>query len=301
MFNELRQFTGQIPLKQGDNELTIVAEDALGQKVSKIVNIKRVSQIQPTIALVSHKDGDTVTQANVQLEFAVTSEVTLTELVAIMNGQFVGTISPFENNRWRLTFEPIMLDMGDNLFNVKVESAQGYGELRFIIKRIDEDQGIAPIIEISSPTNGSWINRDKFLITGVIVSNVLPELTINNIDVGVTPSGIERYQFEYLAQKSENTWTLEATNKFGNVIQTLNYQFDNSAPIIILEQPWPKNSSTVLVQNPVTISGTVSDAQSITLSGASSFIRGITTSSKYFFDDSNDFGTACAGIKVLMI
>lgn len=266
MFNELRQFTGQIPLKQGDNELTIVAEDALGQKVSKIVNIKRVSQIQPTIALVSHKDGDTVTQANVQLEFAVTSEVTLTELVATMNDQFVGTISPFENNRWRLTFEPIMLDMGDNLFNVKVESAQGYGELRFIIKRIDEDQGIAPIIEISSPTNGSWINRDKFLITGVIVSNVLPELTINNIDVGVTPSGIERYQFEYLAQKSENTWTLEASNKFGNVIQALNYQFDNSAPIIILEQPWPKNSSTVLVQNPVTISGTVSDAQSITLS-----------------------------------
>ncbi|MDP5212613.1 thrombospondin type 3 repeat-containing protein [Pseudoalteromonas tunicata] len=258
-------YQAHVPLKEGLNLFTLVAVDRLEQQAQVQVKVIQSASQKPIIKLISHTDQQILSSSSVNLVADIFTQLPIDGLTSWLNGNQNGQLSFVKEGHYRLNFATLQLTEGDNNVEVMVKSVQGTSIETIKLIYLPLATMNPPSLQFSSPTPGSWLNQSSFFITGIIASEVPPILKVNGKNVSVYQESLQRYRFSYAAEQAEQTWIFIASNDSGDTEQEVNYLFDTQAPQLQLTQNWPKDSVVELVNNPVTISGLISDQQAVTL------------------------------------
>ncbi|MBW8184510.1 thrombospondin type 3 repeat-containing protein [Shewanella nanhaiensis] len=259
------RFSGEVPLEWGENVIDLKATDRLGNISHAQALITRQSERQPSLEVVSHSDGQTVTSQTLTLNAKVLSSLSLSDMKVWLN-ETQGSLSDESSGQFSATFPPVLLDEGENLIIIRVESSAGITQKMIKLYYRPELMVTAPEIQILSPTIGAWVNTQNFEIQGFIQSQVRPSVSINGHQLTAYLQDEGRYRFSYLTKKGETSWSVDAENEAGTDSLALDYQMDLQPPVIqLMSQLSPAPSVNQSVEVPFRIEGVVSDEQAVTL------------------------------------
>ncbi len=285
-------FSGEIPLMLGENNITVIAVDKLGNRVSKGLVINRIAPDAPGITITSHQNEQIVTQDTVNLMAVINTKQPVEALKVRLNHIESGAIQYQAEHVYQVQFNALVLSPGDNLIQVQVDSPLGSDSQTIKIIYQPLSDIALPEIQISSPVNHTQISQNQFVIKGYILSEADAELSIStqlqsDIAVSLYPDVSGRYIFSYAATHSDGPWTLIARNDAGETQQQLEYSIDASAPQIQLATPLATAPTlNEILQVPFNISGLVIDDQAVSFSINGEVVNLLPTqvSNQYSFD-----------------
>lgn len=128
------------------------------------------------------------------------------------------------------------LDKKNNKLEIWTSDFAGNCMIKRVVLQQEDD--IAPVIELSGINNGAVVNRVVSISASVYDENILPE----NISIVAAHKGIEGTESEYSFRPGDNisfgadgqyTLTAKAQDEFGNAAQqTVEFVIDRCAPLI---------------------------------------------------------------------
>jgi hypothetical protein len=279
------RFAGEIPLVWGENIIEFNAVDRLGNISHGQAIVTRQSERLPSLKVVSHSNGQLVTEQELVLTADVTSSLTLPEMKVWLN-EIQGSLSAKGEDQFSVSFPVLTLDKGVNLLIIRVESAAGVAQEMLKVDYQPELVITAPKIQILSPVKGAWINNQNFEIKGLVQSQVRPSLSVNGHQLTTYLQDKGRYRFSYLTKNNETNWSVKAENKTGVDSIELDYRLDLQPPIIqLISQLTPAPTINQSVEVPFRLEGVVSDEQALalTLNGEVVPLLPTNTSNSYSF------------------
>ena len=290
LLDENNRFSTEVLLTQVQHDVQLVATDAVGRRTEQLIQLVRQPAMAPEIQINSHRDGETLTQRDVIIQgylYSRSSENTLT----LQPGNITATLEALTEGKYRFSFAPLSLQPGDNLLHLQASSSSGVGQkgLKLLYQPLAEVT--APVISVSSPLDGSWLNNRQFNLAGEVSSQVQPSFDIDGSAVALVSIGDNRYRYSKTlllpAGQSQASWQLSASNEAGTDSQSVQYRFDATPPQIQLFGGLvPAPEVNQLVSNALSLSGQVSDQQPVTLTvdGAPVLLQPADQSGHYRFD-----------------
>ena len=260
------EFSIEVPLKLGINQLLIKAIDLSGNTSEKTLQVTRISP--PQIVNVTPVSGTIVEQDTAIIRGEIHTAQPLDSLSLRINDSQV-TPEPTDQDGVYVFFAPIQsLGFGSNIVQLRLVSPDGSAARDVQLNYVPEgaEDIPAPTISIASPAEGQLLNQDSFRLSAEIVSSAGPlMITLNGQEIVNTSEGLVFYNLNELLSfpdgQDELAVTVEAIDSLDKVT-TLNAVFrrDTSLPVIVLNENFtaaPQNNQ--ITQTPLQLSGTVSD------------------------------------------
>ncbi|MBI5847209.1 MAG: Ig-like domain-containing protein [Nitrospirae bacterium] len=238
-----------ISLGEGTNTINATATDATGNTASDEITI--ISDTVPPVITIDTLPGIT-RQRTIDIKGAVVDQ---TATIISLLGKTVSV--PGGGGTFSLTVE---LTEGQN--SISVSATDSAGNASNEQRSITLDTTL-PLVKISSPATGSYINKGTTAVSGQIADATITSVIINGVDAIVADSGFSLSSLSL--SEGSNTITATATDAAGNIgSDTVTVVADTIAPAITID-PTPQYTN----QSSIEIRGRVDDqtASTITIQG----------------------------------
>ena len=266
-------FSAEIPIEIGVNIIAVTAIDNAGNLSSAHISAIKKDTTIPVIEITSHRFADVVNQPELTLVGLIHSQAPFAQL-SVFLGEQSTTLVAIDDGSYQFTFSDIILEEGTNTLTLVAKSPAGDATVNFKLSYQPDVVVIAPDILIKSPTIGSYISDQSFVLQGEIYSSVaITSFTINEQSVYLSRLGDGRYHFNYSVEFIDAS--IELTLKVINEneehsSETIHYYRDNSPPVISISNNLHASPEVNKVkQIPYYLSGSVVDENlsSLTLNG----------------------------------
>ncbi|NVJ62430.1 MAG: thrombospondin type 3 repeat-containing protein, partial [Gammaproteobacteria bacterium] len=256
-------FSVEIPLEDGINQITFIAEDTSGNKSQQLVKVTKNNTLLPALEITSHTYGDVVTEQPISISGRVTSDLP-PEQIKILLGALASEVEPASDGAYRFSFESVSLIEGLNNFTFEAQSPVGQIKLPFALTYNENQPDIDPELTIIAPLNGAYISDDTFVLQGEIYSpSKVVSVSINGQAADFQRSGSESAYFNFPLDLQSDSLVVDVTVIASNGLSTqqqLTYYRDNSAPQIIIDNNLMVSPAVNTINElPYTISGRVVD------------------------------------------
>jgi hypothetical protein len=256
-------FSAEIPLKLGDNLLSVRARDAQGNVSTRTLLVTLAIDLLPRI----------------QITEPVANSLSSTELVAV-RGIVRSTFKPDEirlvlgndvrfpsgeNGEYTFEFTGVRLQRGTNLLTVRAETRAGNSSAQVSVNYgvPPAETGVAPIIRLVGVQSESFTSADKQLISGIVsATRCVSSITVNDLAATMKGTG-SQVSFDYLQPLQPGDSSVEITVKAldcdGRSAE-LKYSIlhDDVAPSFSLALT-PAPAEHRFSQTPVTVSGSITE------------------------------------------
>lgn len=260
-------FRLDLPLRIGVNVVTIVAIDLSGNESVPVQRtVTRVSV--PQLVNLTPANGTVFTEDVFTITGDVQSELALEDLIVRVNGTQLSLAATGQANVYHFEAVDLPLTVGDNNFDVEVDSVGGEDQATITVTYTpdDTDNLPPPIIAVLSPSNNALINQESFLLSAQIESAAGP-LTVS-LDGNVLITASQNRTFYNLSEivsfaegQNQLSVTIEAVDSLGRANAfTATFNRDDSAPILTLNDSLLESPAVnQITDSPYQLSGTVSD------------------------------------------
>lgn len=294
-------FSGEMPLKHGDNVITATATDQAGNEGSATVTVQREAPLQPTMDLKTPADGVTVTTEKVDVAGTVYTGHSADELRISLGGRTQFPESGNAVDGYPFRFDGVHLTDGYNRLTAHAETPSGETSQSVTITydplpdEEEEDGGEAPSLSVSSPRDGAAVETDSLNVSGVVTASTESvDLTVNGTPVTPVGSPTTGAGFDHtldLSGCAEETRTVDirvsdAEGRQASVLR--DFTCDLAAPAINVTTPGLVSAPDLSVFNSRTLqlTGTVSDANlaGLSINGTSVSLTPEAEEGSYSFD-----------------
>jgi hypothetical protein len=173
-------FSAQVPLKIGDNLLTVTAADIHGNSASKTVTVTQTLTALPVITITGPADGAVVTTARIDVTGTVRSSLPPEQIRLLLADQVV--FAQGTNNLYTFTFENVTLVAGSNLLTVRAETAYGNVSTQIAVQYGDtssQEQAQKPVIQVYSPLPDTFLSAAATVTGQVTGPAAITAVTVN--------------------------------------------------------------------------------------------------------------------------
>ncbi len=240
-------FTGQVPIMEGTNVITVVATDAVGN--TSTITQSVIRDTAPPVLTLSTPSDNTVTR---DTSAAVSGTVTdSTSITLLVNG---APVTPGPTGSFTTS---VPLTEGVN--TVTVSATDAAGNSITVTRSIFRDT-TPPALTPTSPGSGTITNQTSINVGGTVSDASAVTVTANG-----TPLSVVGGAFSGSVPLTEglNTISIVATDTVGNSsTQILTVRRDTAPPMLTVAQP---ADSLITSQSTVTVQGTVIDSTTISL------------------------------------
>tara|TARA_R110002073_G_scaffold45053_2_gene124658 strand:+ start:112128 stop:117635 length:5508 start_codon:yes stop_codon:yes gene_type:complete len=256
-------FSAYVPLKVGDNSITIAATDGSANSTSTSLTIRRLSP--PTLQSLQPSSGAVIDAERVTLSGLIVTELDENLLrLTVNNAQVV--FAPRDGNGYPFSVT-LPLAYGSNNFSVNVSSPDGSDAATLTISRLPEnpDNVAAPSLTLLAPNNSQWLSGEAVNVVGRATSYAgTVSVTVNGVPVTVTgdgTSGSFSTALYFADGQTDMAIHVVATDQLGRqTSEAVSVQRDISAPIISLDNNFePLPADNAVTESRLVLSGTVSD------------------------------------------
>jgi len=233
-----------VPLKEGNNNILIVAKDKVGNQRQAILVVKR-DTLPPNLQIGTPSDGFTTMDENI----SVTGSTEMDAKVTI-NGQ------PVYNGNGQLN---TLYKLRPGLNQLRIRAQDAAGNFRELLVNVTYDNE-APLIAISAPEDHLVTSSNTIIVRGLTEPGA-------TVIVGGFPATNTNGMFErnLTLKDGLNVIIIKSTDAAGNEnTAIINVTFDNTAPALSIDAP-ANNVETTSAN--ITISITVPDAKFLYVNG----------------------------------
>lgn len=274
------RFRITLPLLHGPNDVTVVAIDSAGNRGTTQLVLERAVSLLPVLTLTEPADGMTTTADRIRIAGRVFTSLGVEALNVSVANELLTLDGSGGESGYTFEKDDLRLRVGTNTIVVTIDSAAGEVTETLTLIRTDDTSGTPttpPVITIAEPLAGAVLDTRRVIVRGSVSSTIaVPTLVVagSPIPVDATTGRFETLveldtcdgsPVEIMAQASDATGQQD--------VASVTLRCDDFAPQITVNQP--ANFSTLavnrVVENPVSISGTVVDAtlSSLTINGVS--------------------------------
>jgi hypothetical protein len=261
-------FSVQVPLKIGDNLLTVTAADIHGNSAAKAVTVTQTLTALPVITITGPADGAVVTTERIDVTGTVRSSLPPEQIRLLLADQVV--FAQGSNNLYTFTFENVTLVAGSNLLTVRAETAYGNVSTQIAVQYGDtssQEQAQKPVIQVYSPLPDTFLSAAATVTGQVTGAAAITSVTVNGQPAQVAGLGSTSASFKAGLSLSVDgaplAITIDAQDAAGQSASLTYTVYADTAPPVIsladtgLQAPPAVNPVTT---SPYTVSGTVTDA-----------------------------------------
>jgi len=241
-----------VALKEGRNRLTAVAMDTAGNEgPASDPLVVLLDTKAPAIAITAPVNGLFLNAATVTVtgnSDDPTARITVTSTPLGRGDGIAATITG-------LTFSAAAVPLAEGSNTITVTAVDPAGNQTLATVSVTLDTSL-PVVTISAPVNGSFINNKNVTVSGTI-SEQLAALTANG--QSVTPAGLA-FSTTVTLKEGANSILLEATDRAGNRgTASLTVTLDSTPPVAPLLNPitTPTRTATTVVSGQVEANSTV--------------------------------------------
>ena len=241
-----------VALKEGRNRLTAVAMDTAGNEgPASDPLVVLLDTKAPAIAITAPVNGLFLNAATVTVtgnSDDPTARITVTSTPLGRGDGIAATITG-------LTFSAAAVPLAEGSNTITVTAVDPAGNQTLATVSVTLDTSL-PVVTISAPVNGSFINNKNVTVSGTI-SEQLTALTANG--QSVTPAGLA-FSTTVTLKEGANSILLEATDRAGNRgTASLTVTLDSTPPVAPLLNPitTPTRTATTVVSGQVEANSTV--------------------------------------------
>ncbi len=212
----------QVPLTEGDNVLTVVAADTVGNEVQTTRSVT-VDTTPPTVVITDPASGTITPEAGLTLSGSAADPHLDRVEVAGVGASLVG-------EQWSLAVD---LQEGSNTFTVEAFDPLGHSTSASVTVTRDSS---APEIHIESPAEGLYSPAANLTVSGTVVAE--PDLTVTVGGVAATIAGSSWSAAAVPLVEGENRLIARVTDALGNQgTHTRVVWRDNQAPEFLSSIP----------------------------------------------------------------
>ena len=262
------EFSADVPLDVGYNEITIIATDNFGLSTQRQITVLRVAA--PVLEISAPENNAVFAEGFATLSGTIFSyepadqiRVTLGE-----HQQFAETTGDRHNFTFR--FEAYPLQPGQNPLEVIAVAPAGSDSdtVTLVYDAPDENDNTGPEITVITPQADSHIQDDVLIVNGVIHDpSGVQSLTINGAAITLEGVSAELKSYTQNTDISGTSGsfeiTLEATDIFGNTSTVVRQVFiDREGPALTIISPNidPLPAINAMATNPIIVFGEVVDS-----------------------------------------
>jgi len=227
-------WTIDLTLAQGQQDLVIHAEDIAGNKSETVAVSFNVDSIAPTVSLAANipiYNGEINTTPVIALKINETGtglDLTNSTLSVTRNGQ--GVVGKWEEANGVLTFTPsIVYIEGQFIVTAQIRDKAGLSSASFSTRFVyDKTPPAAPVVN-SIPAVS---NINTVTISGTKEANTA---IISNAQPAYANNALTTWSFNKTLVEGDNTFILNAKDKAGNISSdvTVTVRYDNTAPAAV--------------------------------------------------------------------
>lgn len=267
-------FSGELPLKAGDNPITVSAADHQGQSDQASLAIVREASAIPSVEITSHSNNQVVTSSTIKLQGRLYTTLQASQLQCFIAGQ-AASITPVVDQVYQFELDDVRLTRGFNRIVTLAQTPFGSVETAVVIyyQEATVDAAAPMALVMTAPTEGEVVNDSVLILRGQLFNaSEGATLTVGGVETqlfGEVSSGLLFSYAVDLASVPEGPFSIDiaavSPGKL-SVSKTVTISIDKQAPVLVvnntLAQPPAVNE---IRENPYRISGSVSDVSLSTL------------------------------------
>ena len=268
LLSESGEFSADIPLQGGINNISIKAVDAVGNMASKEISVSWDNPQLPVIKISSPIDGTSTIKSAINVIGTITSSSPKSELTAYMKDQACQLSETEIADKYSFTCSEITLQKGNNILEVTAKAPTGISISRVRVTYRDKalEEYPLPSVTVESPVPNTFITKRVLQIKGTAISELgVEQVNVNGQEADISDKGV------YV---SFGSWVvIPGTVESYNVVilvkdsagRTAQYDFtlyiDEQPPVIQIAtqnlEAYPEVNE--VVKTPFTLEGTVTD------------------------------------------
>jgi N-acetylneuraminic acid mutarotase len=257
-------FTAQVPVPvEGDNVLTAVIEDLSGLSSSAAISLER-DTVLPVISAITPVNGSTLNDS----PSVITGTVNDSNLYLV---KVNGTLASLSGNSFSYSAE---LFEGSNTFVIEASDYAENKSETTVTYTLTSETNQPPVLVISSPTQGAYLNSPTINVTGTIEDDDLTSLVVNGVEATITGNTFNAQVTIPANEGQQVDITAIATDGSGNsTSKTVSVSLDISNPVLVINYPFDGFTTSDLQ---VLVSGTCNDMslQTVTINGIAAQLVG---------------------------
>ena len=260
-------FSIEVPLKIGQNVLTIIAIDLSGnESAPQQISVNREAVTR--FANILPASGTVVTQETITISGEIHTQLAIDDLSFRINDSQITPDATNQEGVYRFELSNVALDLGDNNFNLLVTSEDGNDQQIVNVNYTPEAAGDLPVptIAIISPSDGALVNQNSFRVSAQIESLAGP-LTVRFNGNTILDASQQRTFFvlseavSFANNQDQLVITISATDSLGKTnTRTATFYRDASAPVLVLDNGLQVSPAVnAITGSPIELSGNVTD------------------------------------------
>lgn len=265
-------FSAEIPLESGENIITVIATDRMGNQATAQVTVTLRAAVIPKISILTPATGTVFYDNTITVTGEVYTQQAADLIKITLGNQQVFPTQSSALDTYSFSFTNVRLNEGFNPINVLVETPAGNAEATAIVSYSSTppvaEVTPAPFINITAPRETFFVNATSVIISGDINSQAgISSVTIAGQPVTLVgqTANYKTFQYEYNLVGIEGQVSIDivATDSLNQVTtKTLNVSNDTLAPVISITTPGIALSPTVNSTNemPYKLQGSVNDS-----------------------------------------
>lgn len=259
--DSLGKFTGQIPLKIGDNILTVTATDASGNTITQVITVTYEISEVPVITILDPISGSTVTQDKITISGTVYSSLSPEAIRMTLNDQLIFPTATTTDYEYAFSFTNVNLIEGPNTLTIIAETPTKSASVQLDITydtgtEDDETLPCEPEIFVS-------LVDDNVVTSGLITCEQgIESITVNGTTVAIIGSnGSFSFEQQTPMTGDEMTITVIVTDTNGQSSTTVrDVRKDFAAPVISLASGLVVSPAiNDVVQTPFLLTGIITE------------------------------------------
>lgn len=239
-------FTATVPLESGQNTITAIATDTVGNTAQDAVTVARATS-GPSLVITSPVDGSATSVQTIPVTGTVSDSVSTVSSVTVNGVPAAVTGGTFSAS--------VTLSNGQNTITVVAGNAVGLNTTETVTVTLDTDN---PILNVTSPTEGAILSSNTVPVSGTATDagSGIASLTVNEATVPVETGG--SFSANVTMPDGDGSITVIAIDRAGNTAQvTRSITVDTSPPQLVVLSP---SEGLITTQQSLIVSGTVEDS-----------------------------------------
>ena len=262
------QWSLNVPLEVGPNQITLTASDLAGNTTELIVNVERLST-DATLALVIEQpvNGSVMNQPSLVIRGILRNELPAQSQTVTVAGTPVALTPTSLTTEFRFESSTLELVEGINTFQIQAEAdGQSVTSSVSVTYQPELVMPDAPVFRILSPAEGSYLAEEGFTLVGeVFAPGGLTSLSLDGVAIPFTTLQGGYYSFSeaigFAVGADSLSMLLLAEDEEGQTSQLqIDYLRDQTAPVLVLDTPLSAApTENGVTQHPYRLRGSLSD------------------------------------------
>jgi hypothetical protein len=293
------RFTGELPLKTGENQVLVTATSNSGQSAQAALTIERQANAIPSIDFTSHQNNQVVTTDHIDLTGRLYSSLSIDQLQLSINS-LPASVTTVSEQVYQFSLSNVVLVRGYNRLVALAKTPLGSVESSIVIYY--QDTTVDPVtpqeLKIISPLDNQGINAELLIVKGQLFNaGAEAKVTVNGESTQLFGSARAGYLFSHpldLSGISEGPFTIDITatsTDKADATQSITVTVDNQAPQLTLDNNLQVSPAVNEIrEQPYRITGTVIDSNlaSLSINGQGLSVQP-TSGDSYTFDNAINF------------